>query len=92
MNDVSREVASRARRRAAQRSDGYSLLQIVITFAVVGVLASFALPSTSWLQSIPCGPPWWAIVPLIPRRAVEKLSPWGYCQGAMAHNVKSLLE
>ena len=46
VNDVSREVASRARRRAAQRSDGFSLVQILITLAVVGVLASFALPTT----------------------------------------------
>jgi hypothetical protein len=68
------------------------MLEIVITLAVVGVLASFAFPTTSWLQLIPCGPSWWAIVPLIPRRAVERLSPWGYYQGAMAHNVKSLLE
>ena len=46
VSDVSREVASRARRRAAQRSDGFSLVQILITLAVVGVLASFALPTT----------------------------------------------
>ncbi|MGA2610757.1 MAG: prepilin-type N-terminal cleavage/methylation domain-containing protein, partial [Terriglobia bacterium] len=46
VNDVNREVASRARRRAAQRSDGFSLVQILITLAVVGVLASFALPTT----------------------------------------------
>jgi prepilin-type N-terminal cleavage/methylation domain-containing protein len=46
VNDVSREVASRARRRAAQRSDGFTLLEIIITLAVVGVLASFALPTT----------------------------------------------
>ena len=46
VNDVSREVASRARRRAAQRSDGYSLLQIVITLAVVSTLGAMALPTT----------------------------------------------
>ena len=45
-NDVNRAVASRARRRAAQRSDGYSLLQIVITLAVVSILVSTALPTT----------------------------------------------
>ena len=46
VNDVNRAVASRARGRAAQRSDGYSLLQIVITLAVVSILASTALPTT----------------------------------------------
>ena len=46
VNDVNRAVASRARRRAAQRSDGYSLLQIVITLAVVSILVSTALPTT----------------------------------------------
>jgi len=46
MNDVNRAVASRVRRRAAQSSDGYSLLQIVITFAVVSILVSTALPTT----------------------------------------------
>ncbi len=46
VNDVNRAVASRARRRTAQRSDGYSLLQIVITLAVVSTLVSTALPTT----------------------------------------------
>ena len=41
-----RAVASRARRRAVQRSDGYSLLQILITLAVVSTLAAMALPTT----------------------------------------------
>jgi prepilin-type N-terminal cleavage/methylation domain-containing protein len=39
-------VAGRGRRRAAQRSDGFSLLEIVITLGVVGVLAYLALPTT----------------------------------------------
>ena len=42
-----------------------SMLQISITLAVLGAFASFALPTTSSLRSIPCGPPWWAIIPLI---------------------------
>jgi len=46
VNDVKRVVASRVRRREAHRSDGYSLLQIVITFAVVSILVSTALPTT----------------------------------------------
>ena len=46
VNDVNRAVASRAKRRAAQRSDGYSFLQIVITFAVVSTLGGMALPTT----------------------------------------------
>ena len=46
MNDVNRAVASRAKRRAAQRSDGYSFLQIVITLVVVSTLVAMALPTT----------------------------------------------
>ena len=46
MNDVNRAVASRARRRAAQRSDGYSLVEILITLAVVSTMAAMALPTT----------------------------------------------
>ena len=34
------------RRRPVERSAGYSLLQIVITFAVVSALTAFALPTT----------------------------------------------
>jgi len=46
VNDVNRAVASRARRSAAQRSDGYSLLQIVITLVVVSTLVATAVPTT----------------------------------------------
>ena len=46
VNDVNRAVASRAKRRAAQRSDGYSFLQIVITLVVVSTLVAMALPTT----------------------------------------------
>jgi Tfp pilus assembly protein FimT len=46
VNDVNRAVASRARRRAAQRSDGYGFLQIVITLVVVSTLVAMALPTT----------------------------------------------
>jgi len=46
VNDVNRAVASRARRRAAQRSDGYGFLQLVITLVVVSTLVAMALPTT----------------------------------------------
>jgi len=46
VNDVNRAVASRARRRAAQMSDGYSLLEILITLAVVMTLVAMAIPTT----------------------------------------------
>ncbi len=46
VNDANRAVASRARRRATRTNDGYSLLQIVITLAVVSILVSTALPTT----------------------------------------------
>jgi prepilin-type N-terminal cleavage/methylation domain-containing protein len=46
VNDVNRAVASRARRRAAQRSDGYNLIEILITLAVVGTIIAMALPTT----------------------------------------------
>ena len=46
VNDVNRAVASRARRSAAQRSDGYSFLQIVITLVVVSTLVATAVPTT----------------------------------------------
>ena len=46
MHDVSGAVASRARRTAARRSNGYSLVEILITLAVVGTVVAMALPST----------------------------------------------
>jgi type IV fimbrial biogenesis protein FimT len=46
VNDVSGAVASRGRRRAAQRNDGYSMIEIVITLAVMGTLGAVALPTT----------------------------------------------
>ena len=46
VNDVNGAAASRARRRAAQRSDGFSLLEIVITLAVVSTMVAMALPTT----------------------------------------------
>ena len=46
VNDVNRAVASRARRRAAQRSDAYSLLEILITLAVAMTMIAMALPTT----------------------------------------------
>jgi Tfp pilus assembly protein FimT len=45
---VSRERGGRSGRRALQGSEGYTLIQIVITLAVIGVLASFALPTTQY--------------------------------------------
>ena len=44
--DLNRAVASRARRRAAQRSDGYSLIEILITLAMVSTVVAMALPTT----------------------------------------------
>jgi len=46
VNDVNRVVASRARRRPAQRIDGFSMLEVVITLAVVMTLLAMALPTT----------------------------------------------
>ena len=46
VHDVNRAVASRARRRAAPRSNGYSLVEILITLAVVSTMVAMALPTT----------------------------------------------
>ncbi len=43
---VSREVGTCITRRSVQGSEGYTVLQMVVTLGVIGVLASFALPST----------------------------------------------
>jgi Tfp pilus assembly protein FimT len=43
---VNREFGGRARGKTVQRSAGYSMLQIVVTLGVVGVLATFAVPTT----------------------------------------------
>lgn len=48
VNDLNREVGGRGRRRPARGSEGYSMLQMVVTLAVVGVLASVALPTTRY--------------------------------------------
>jgi len=45
-DDVHSEVGGVAWRRPIQSSTGYSMLQIVVTFAVVGVLVSIAFPTT----------------------------------------------
>ena len=45
-SDVRREIGGHIRRRPVKRSAGYSLLQIVVTFAVVSALTAFALPMT----------------------------------------------
>jgi Tfp pilus assembly protein FimT len=46
LNDASRRLGSCMGRRSVQGSEGYSVLQLVVTLGVIGVLASFALPTT----------------------------------------------
>lgn len=46
VNDVNGAMASRAGQRAAQRSDGYSVIQMVITLAVASTLIAMAVPTT----------------------------------------------
>jgi len=48
-SDVRREIGGHVRRRPVGRSEGYNLLQIVVTFAVVGCLTAFALPKTQYV-------------------------------------------
>jgi len=43
---VTREFGGRSGRRPVRGSEGYSLLELVVTLAVVSVLSSFALPTT----------------------------------------------
>jgi prepilin-type N-terminal cleavage/methylation domain-containing protein len=46
VNDVNKAAASRGRRRAAQGSDGYNLIEILITLAVASTVIAMALPTT----------------------------------------------
>ena len=46
VKDVNEPAASRARPRAAQGSDGYNLIEILITLAVVSTVIAMALPTT----------------------------------------------
>jgi len=48
-NDVRREVGGDIGRRHVGGSEGYNLLQIVVTFAVVACLTAFALPKTQYV-------------------------------------------
>jgi len=46
LSDASRELRSCMGRGPVRGSEGYTILQMVVTLAVVSVLASFALPSS----------------------------------------------
>ncbi len=46
VNDAVGDAEGCTRRKQVQRSAGYTLLQLLITLAVVGVLATFAIPTT----------------------------------------------
>jgi len=46
LSDVNNEVGGRARRSPVQSDAGYSMLQMVVAFAVVAVLVTIAFPTT----------------------------------------------